>query len=85
MVSQPGEKKLICIGVHGLCQSKVSHLPQAPHFESHPGRPEIRVSLIMLLLHEGLMKLTIQQVLEDTGKGIALDVPPLLRRGGSSL
>ena len=36
MVIETGEKKLICIGVHASCQSKVSPGPQAPHFESHP-------------------------------------------------
>ena len=43
MVIETGEKKLICIGVHASCQSKVSPGPQAPHFESHPvltGREE---------------------------------------------
>ena len=40
MVIETGEKKLICIGVHASCQSKVSPGPQAPHFESHPSQTD---------------------------------------------
>ena len=77
MLIQSGEKKLICIGVHASCQSKVSPGPQAPHFESHPEAVALLTVLQFFLGHEVAKDPTVPWV-EATLRETAL-MEPLAR------
>ena len=89
MVIETGEKKLICIGVHASCQSKVSPGPQAPHFESHPSSRHSRSHSATSLRGShpgppGIMRRGIIKTQSDVPRG-ALPATTCCHRSGLSI